>query len=292
MALVPYDDRDGVIWFDGETVDWREAKIHVLTHGLHYGSCVFEGERAYDGVIFKSREHSQRLLQSANLLGFEIPYELEEIEAAKADTFARSGLQSAYVRCFAWRGAKEMGVSTQNNTTHLAMAIWAWGDYFADKMAGIRLTIADWKRPSPESAPCKSKAAGLYMICTLSKHAAEAEGYADALMYDYKGRVAECTGAHIFFVRGEEVHTPTTECILEGITRRTVLDLAQARGFKIIERDIYPSELPFFEECFITGTAAEVTPVREIKGLSYTPGAVTEALVTDYDALVRGKLDR
>ncbi len=288
--IIPYDQRDGVIWWNGEFVDWADAKIHVLTHGLHYGSAVFEGERAYDGVVFKSREHSERLLQSGELLGFQIPYTVDQIEAAKAETLARVGLDSAYVRPVAWRGSEQMGVTAQQNRIHLAIAIWHWGDYFADKMKGIRLAISDWRRPAPECAPVKSKASGLYMICTLSKHAAEARGFADALMYDYKGRVAECTGAHVFFIRDGELHTPTGDCLLDGITRATVIELAERRGYTVHARDIYPSELPFFEECFIVGTAAEVTPVREIEGVSYTPGTVTKTLVDDYDALVRRRL--
>lgn len=290
-APTPYDSFDGVIWWNGEYVDWKDAKIHVLSHGLHYGSSVFEGERAYDGAIFKSREHSERLVRSGELLGFEIPYTVDQIEAAKADTFARMGFDSAYLRPVAWRGSEMMGVSAQNNTIHLAIAIWQWGAYFADRMEGIRITISDWRRPDPRCAPVKAKAAGLYMICTLSKHAAEAQGYQDALMLDYKGRVAECTGAHVFFIRDGELHTPIGDCILDGITHATVIDLAQARGIKVHKRDIMPDELASFSECFIVGTAAEVTPVREIKGVNYTVGDVTRALADDYDALVRGKLN-
>lgn len=290
--ILPFDDRDGVIWWNGEFVNWRDAKVHVLTHGLHYASSVFEGERAYDGAIFKSREHSERLKRSGELLGFELIYTVDEIEEAKRATLEKSGLDSAYLRPVAWRGSEKMGVNAEGNRIHLAIAAWRWGDYFADKMKGIRLDISDWKRPSPETAPVKSKAAGLYMICTLSNHAAKARGFDDALMFDYRGRVGECTGAHIFFGRDGQLHTPTGDCLLDGITRATVIDLAEARGIPVHVRDIDPSEMSNFEECFIVGTAAEVTPVREIKGLAYRPGDVTKTLSDDYDKLVRGKLAR
>ncbi len=288
--LIPFDQRDGVIWWNGAFVNWADAKIHVLTHGLHYGSSVFEGERAYDGAIFKSREHSERLRRSGELLGFEIPAAVEEIEAAKRETLARMGLENAYVRCVAWRGSEQMGVSAQNNAIHLAVAIWPWGDYFADKLKGIHITMADWRRPAPDTAPVKSKAAGLYMICTLSKHAAEAKGFADALMLDYRGRVAECTGAHIFFARDGALHTPTADCLLDGITRASVIELAERRGIPVYARDIYPDELPFFSECFIVGTAAELTVVAGIDALTYAPGDLTRGLIDDYDQLVRGRL--
>ncbi len=287
MALIPFNDRDGYIWMDGSFVPWREAKVHVLTHGLHYASAVFEGERAYDGTIFKSYEHSQRLAASADILGFSLPCSVDQLETAKQETLARAGLGSAYIRAIAWRGAEMMGVSAQHNTIHLAIAAWNWGDYFADKMAGIRLTNAKWKRPSPETAPCFAKAAGLYMICTLSKHAAEKEGYADALMLDWRGQVAEATGANIFFIRDGVIHTPTPDCFLNGITRCTVIDLARARGYEVVERAIFPDELPTFSECFITGTAAEVTPVREIAGQTFKPGDITESLMDDFSRTVR-----
>ncbi|MGB3627265.1 MAG: branched-chain amino acid aminotransferase [Henriciella sp.] len=290
MASQAYHDRDGVIWMDGEFVDWREAKVHVLTHGLHYASAVFEGERAYGGQIFESRRHSERLHHSAQELGFEIPFTVDEIEAAKVEALAKSGLDSAYVRAIAWRGSEMMGVSAQNNTIHLAIAVWHWGDYFADKMKGIAMTHAQWRRPDPKTAPCKAKAAGLYMICTLSKHAAEREGYADALMLDWRGHVAEATGANIFFMRDGALHTPTPDCFLNGITRQTAIKLAKARQIEIVERTILPEELSTFSECFITGTAAEITPVRQIGEVDYKPGDVTEALVTDYSDLVNGKI--
>lgn len=290
MIEKAYHDRDGQIWIDGEFVDWREAKVHVLTHSLHYGSAVFEGDRAYEGEVFRLTDHSQRLLNSANLMGFEIPYTLEQINDACTETLARSGLGDAYLRPFAWRGSEMMGVASKNNQIHLGVACWHWGNYFPDKMKGIRLCISDWKRPAPDTIPCKSKGAGLYMICTLSKDAASAKGYDDALMFDYRGRIAECTGAHIFFIRDGELHTPTNDILLEGITHDTVIKLAQKRGLKVYKRDIYPSELPHFSEVFVVGTAAEVTPVREIQGIHYTPGEISENLVSDYDRVVRGKI--
>ncbi len=290
MIEKAYHDRDGHIWMDGEFVDWRETKVHLLTHSLHYGSAVFEGDRAYEGEIFRLTDHSARLVKSAEHMGYEIPYSVEQIDQACRETLAKSGLGDAYVRPIAWRGSEMMGVASKNNTIHLAVAVWHWGNYFSDKMKGIRLSWADWKRPAPDTIPCKSKGAGLYMICTLSKDAATAKGFDDALMVDFKGRVAECTGAHIFFVRDGELHTPTNDILLDGITHDSVLKLAEKRGLKVFKRDIYPSELPHFQECFVVGTAAEVTPVREIAGTHYTPGEVCEALVSDYDQLVRGKL--
>lgn len=290
MSEQAYHDRDGVIWVDGEFVDWRKANVHILTHSLHYGSAVFEGDRAYEGKIFRLSDHSQRLINSAQLLGYEIPFTLEDIDKACNESLAKSGLGSAYVRPIAWRGSEKMGVAGKGNKIHLAVAVWHWGDYFEDKMKGITLCMADWKRPAPDTIPCKAKGAGLYMICTLSKDAAEANGFNDALMLDYKGRVAECTGAHIFFVRDGELHTPTNDILLDGITRKTVLELAKKRGIKVNARDIWPDELPSFSECFIVGTAAEITPVRSIENLIYKPGILTENLIEDYDNLVRGKL--
>lgn len=290
MADQPFDDRDGYIWMDGEFTPWREAKVHVLTHAMHYASCVFEGERAYGGRIFESLRHSQRLVRSAEIMGFELPVTIEELEAIKTEALAKSGLDKAYVRAFAWRGSEMMGVSAQNNTIHLAVAVWPWGDYFADKMKGIHMTHAEWRRPAPDTAPCHAKAAGLYMICTLSKHAAERDGYADALMLDYRGQVAEATGANIFFVRDGVLHTPTPDCFLNGITRQTAIKLAQARQIEVIERAIMPDELATFSECFITGSAAEVTPVAEIGGITYKPSDISEALVQDYSDLVNGRM--
>lgn len=291
MAGTAYDDRDGYIWMDGEFVPWRDTKVHVLTHALHYASSVFEGERAYNGKIFRSLDHSRRLHNSARIMGFDIPYTVEQIEDVKREALAKSGLDSAYVRAIAWRGSEMMGVSAQQNSIHLAVAVWHWGDYFADKMKGIRMTHAEWRRPAPDTAPCHAKAAGLYMICTLSKHAAERDGYADALMLDYRGQVAEATGANIFFVRDGALHTPTPDCFLNGLTRQTAIKLAQQRQLEVIERAIMPDELATFSECFITGSAAEITPVAEIGAHTYKPGQISEALVNDYSALVNGNLE-
>lgn len=291
MAGPAFDDRDGVIWFDGHMVDWREAKVHVLTHAMHYASAVFEGERAYGGDIFKSTAHSERLKQSARLLDFDIPYSVAEIDAAKQMVLARSGLKDAYIRPLAWRGSEMMGVSAQANKIHLAIAVWEWPSYFnpAERLKGIRLDMARYRRPDLATAPCTSKAAGLYMICTISKHEAERKGYADALMLDWQGRVAECTGANVFFTKDGAIHTPTADCFLDGITRKTVIDLARARGFEVIERRIMPDEMEGFVECFITGTAAEVTPVAEIGPYKFTVGNMTKTLMEDYMEAVTPK---
>lgn len=288
MAGLPFDQREGVIWYNGEFVDWADAKVHVLTHGLHYGSCVFEGERAYGGKIFKLTEHTERLFESGRILGFEIPYTVEEIDAACIEILDRMSLVDAYVRPVAWRGSEMMGVSAQDNRINVAIAAWEWPSYFKpeERLKGIRLDMADYRRPDPKTAPCRSKAAGLYMICTLSKHAAEAKGYADALMLDYRGLVAEATGANVFFIKDGEVHTPKPDCFLDGITRRTVIDLIKRRGVPVIERAIEPEELASFEQCFLTGTAAEVTPVSEIGPYNFTVGELTEALMNDYTAEV------
>jgi branched-chain amino acid aminotransferase len=281
---VPFDQMDGQIWFNGEFVDWKDAKVHVLTHGLHYASAVFEGERAYGGRIFKLTEHNQRLHASAEILGFKIPYSVEELDAATIELLKRQGFSEAYARPIAWRGSEMMGVSAQNNRINVAIAIWQWGSYFnpAEKLKGIRLDIAEYRRPDPKTAPSKSKAAGLYMICTISKHAAEAKGYADALMLDYRGQVAEATGANVFFVKDGVIHTPVPDCFLDGITRRTVIELAKRRGYQIVERVIMPEELSDFSECFLTGSAAEVTPVSEIGPYRFTPGTISETLMNDY----------
>lgn len=291
MSLIPFHDRDGFIWMDGKLVPWREAQVHVLTHGLHYGSCVFEGERAYGGAIYKSTEHSERLRRSAELLDFEIPFSVAEIDAAKAEVLKANGQTDAYLRPVAWRGSEMMGVSAQQNTIHLAIASWIWPSYFdpATKMKGIRLDMADYRRPDPATAPSTSKAAGLYMICTISKHRAEKKGYADALMLDWQGRVAECTGANVFFIKDGQVHTPMADCFLDGITRRTVIDLCKKRGFEVVERRIMPEELSSFNECFITGTAAEVTPVAEIGPHRFTPGNMSKTIMEDYTAEVSPK---
>jgi branched-chain amino acid aminotransferase len=291
MSVIPFDQREGFIWLNGKVVPWADARIHVLSHGLHYGSCVFEGERAYGGTVFKSTEHSERLHKSAEILDFEIPYSVAEIDAAKHRILELNGLKDAYVRPVAWRGSEMMAVAAQHSKIHLAIAVWDWPSMFDvdTKMKGIRLDIAEYRRPDPMTAPCRAKAAGLYMICTLSKHRAEKRGYADALMYDWQGRVAECTGANVFFIRDGQIHTPIADCFLDGITRRTVIDLAKRRGIDVIERRIMPDELPGFSECFITGTAAEVTPVSEVGPHAYVPGAVTRALVEDYSAEVQPK---
>ena len=291
MSVIPFDMRDGVIWFNGELVDWKDAKIHILSHGLHYGSCVFEGERAYGGNIFKCTEHSERFRKSAELLDFKIPYSVAQIDAAKKLVLEKNGMKDAYLRPVAWRGSEMMGVSAQHNTINVAVAAWEWPSYFdpAQRMKGIRIDMAEYRRPDPMTAPSTSKAAGLYMICTISKHRAERKGFADALMLDWQGRVAECTGANVFFTRDGAIHTPQADCFLNGITRQTVIDLAKKRGIEVIERRIMPDELSSFNECFITGTAAEVTPVGEIAGIHYTPGNITMSLIDDYTNAVNGK---
>ncbi len=292
MADIPFDKRDGFIWFNGELVPWADAKIHVLTHGLHYASSVFEGCRAYGGEIFKLQEHSERLVNSARIMGFEIPYSVEEINEACRAELAAQKLVDGYVRPVAWRGSEAMGVSAQKNKINFAVAAWVWPSYFdpEQRKKGIRLDVAKYKRPSPETAPSHAKAAGLYMICTISKHAAEANGYADAMMLDYRGYVAEATGANIFFVKDGVIHTPTPDCFLNGITRQTVIALAKKRGYEVIERHIKPEELSTFTECFITGSAAEVTPVGEIGPHKFTPGTITATLFEDYTAEVQPKV--
>jgi branched-chain amino acid aminotransferase len=288
MAVLPFDQRDGFIWTNGELVPWKEAKLHVLSHGLHYASCVFEGERAYGGMVFKSREHSERFKHSAEILDFEIPYSLAELDAAKQLVVGRNGFEDCYVRPVAWRGSEMMAVAAQHSTINTAIAVWDWPSMFdvAEKMKGIRLDIAEYRRPDPATAPVLAKAAGLYMICTLSKHRAERRGYADALMYDWQGRVAECTGANVFFTRDGALHTPIADCFLDGITRKTVIDLAKRRGFEVIERRIMPDELDTFNECFICGTGAEVTPVSEIGPHRFKPGNISRTLIEDYTAEV------
>ncbi|MBI3433810.1 MAG: branched-chain amino acid aminotransferase [Proteobacteria bacterium] len=290
---VPFDQMEGVIWFDGKLIAGPEAKIHVLTHGLHYASAVFEGERAYDGEIYKCSEHSERLKHSAAVLDFEIPLSVAEIDAAKRLVLEKNEQKNAYVRPIAWRGSEQLGVSAQNNKIHLAIATWEWPSYFdpAQRLKGIRLDLAEYRRPDPRTAPCFAKAAGLYMICTISKHRAERRGYADAMMLDWQGRVAECTGANMLFVRDAKIHTPIADCFLDGITRRSVIELAKRRGIEVIERRIMPEELSNFSECFITGTAAEVTAVSQIGQWQFNPGGITKQLMDDYSAevLPRGR---
>jgi branched-chain amino acid aminotransferase len=291
MAELPYDDREGVIWMNGEFVQWPDAKLHVLSHGLHYASCVFEGERVYGGEVFKLTEHSERLHESAKALDFSIPYTVAELDEATRELVRRHGLSEGYVRPVAWRGSEMMGVSAQQNRINVSIAAWDWGSYFdpEQRLKGIRMTIAEYRRPDPKTAPAKSKAAGLYMICTLEKHRAERDGYADALMYDWRGQVAEATGANIFFIKDGVLHTPTPDCFLDGITRRTVIELAKKRGYEVIERVIMPDELDDFSECFITGTAAEVTPVSEIGPHRYQVSEISKNLLNDYMALVQPK---
>lgn len=289
MDAVAFDDRDGQIWFNGDWVDWRDARVHVLTHGLHYGSCVFEGERMYSGSIFELRAHTERLFYSANTLGFSIPYSVEEIDAACIAACEKNDIVNGYIRPVAWRGSEMMGVSAQQNRINVAIAAWDWPSYFSPELRekGIRLETSKWRRPAPECAPVHAKAAGLYMICTLSKHTAEGHGCQDALMLDYRGYVAEATGANIFIRFGDDkLHTPTPDCFLNGITRQTVIKLAKARGIEIVERHIMPDELSGATEIFLTGSAAEVTPVGQIDDLTFTPGPITHQLIEDYDKTV------
>lgn len=285
MSTLPLDDRDGVIWYNGMLVPWREAKVHVLTHSLHYGNAVFEGARIYNGKVFKLTEHSARLVKSAKMLAYDLPYSVAELDAATRQVVAENKLESGYVRPLAWRGAEVIGVSAKGTHVHVAIAAFPWGAYYEQK--AIRLVTSRWKRPSPESAPAGSKAAGLYIICTLAKDEALAAGYQDALMHDYKGRLSEATGANLFLLIGGELHTPTIECILNGITRQTVMALAKKRGIKVIEREIWPDELARATEVFLTGTAVEVQPVGMIDAREYPVGPVTQQLLTDYASLVR-----
>jgi branched-chain amino acid aminotransferase len=289
MSVVPYDDRDGFIWMNGAIVPWRDARIHVLTHALHYASCVFEGERVYDGRIFKLREHTMRLADSARKLGFELPYDIAALEQACQQVVAANGIADGYVRPLAWRGPEMMGVSAQNCRINVAIAAWTWPAYFTPeaRLKGIRMTRAIYDRPAPTTAPTQSKAAGLYMICTLSKHEAEAKGYDDALMLDYRGYLAEGTGANLFLVIDGKLHTPLPDCFLDGITRQAVIGLARGRGIEVIERHIKPEELRDADEVFLTGTAVEVTPVREIDAYRFEVGPITRQLIVDFDALTR-----
>jgi branched-chain amino acid aminotransferase len=279
------DDRDGYIWFNGTLMPWRGAKVHVLTHALHYASCVFEGVRSYNGRIFKLEDHTARLFASAKTLDLKVPFTQDQVNAAQVEVLRANNLTDGYLRPLIWRGSETMGVSAQTNKINVAVACWVWPSYFTieARMRGIRLQMSQWRRPAPDTAPVTAKAAGLYMICTLSKHAAEAAGYEDAMMLDYRGYVAEATGANVFFVMNGEIHTPLPDCFLDGITRKTAIELAKRRGYKVIERHIKPEEMANAQECFITGTAAEITPVREIGNYKFTPGDVCKALITDYD---------
>jgi branched-chain amino acid aminotransferase len=288
--IIPFDQRDGSLWLDGKIVPWRDAKTHVMTHGLHFASCVFEGERMYAGRIYKLDEHTKRLFHSAEILGITIPYTEDEISRACYQAAEAQSIVDGYVRPVVFRAADTMPtVSAQKAGVRVAVAVWPWPSYFdpAEKLKGIRLDISQWKRPAPDTAPTNAKAAGLYMICTMSKHAAEAKGYADAMMFDYRGLVAEATGANMFFVKDGRLHTPTPDCFLDGITRRSVIALAKARQIPVHERQITREELTGFEECFLTGTAAEVTPVSEIGPYRFKPGTLSETLMNDYAEEVR-----
>jgi branched-chain amino acid aminotransferase len=293
MLPIPFDDRDGFIWLDGKMTPWRDAKIHVLTHGLHYGSCVFEGQRAYAGRVFKLEEHTARLFQSAQIMDMTIPFTQAQINDACRQVLEANGKANgdAYMRPVVWRGSEVMGVAARESRIRVAVAIWDWPSMYSieEKLKGIRLSVSRWKRPSPETIPCEAKAAGLYMICTLSKHEAERDGYADAMMVDYRGLVAEATGANIFFVKDGEIHTPIADCFLNGITRQTVIALAKNRQIKVHERHIKPEELGGFEQCFLSGSAAEISPVSEIAGWRFNPAEITKTLLEDYANLVRGR---
>ncbi|NIZ00090.1 branched-chain amino acid aminotransferase [Thalassospira lucentensis] len=291
MMTPTFDNRDGFIWYNGELKPWRESTLHVLSHAVHYGSAVFEGERSYNGKVFKLAEHGERLIKSGEILDMKIPYSSTELDDAVLETLSANNITEGYVRRIAWRGSEMMGVSAQTTRINVAIACWEWPSYFApeERLKGIRLDMSKWARPAPNTAPTNAKAAGLYMICTLSKHEAERKGYADALMLDYRGQVAEATGANIFFIKDGQIHTPKPDCFLDGITRRTVIGLAKAKGYDVIERAIMPEEMADFEECFLTGTAAEVTPVAEIGPYSFTPGQVCKTMMEDYMALVRGE---
>ena len=289
MSIIPFDQRDGHIWMNGKVIPWKDAHVHVLTHGLHYGSSVFEGERAYNGKIFKSKEHTERFRKSANIMDFDLPFTDNEINAAKDEIVRISGGGDQYVRPVAFRGSEMMAVSAQNNTIHVAIATWGWPSMFdpETKMKGIRLDIAEYRRPDPMCAPVHAKAAGLYMICTISKHKAEKKGYADAMMLDWQGRVAECTGANIFFIKDGAIHTPIADCFLNGLTRQTVIAIAKAQSMEVIETRIMPEELSTFNECFIVGSAAEVTPVAEIGPYKFKPGNMSRSLMDAYSSAVR-----
>ena len=293
MENVPYDKRQGKIWYNGNTVDWKDANLHILSHGLHYASCVFEGERIYNGSIFKLREHTERLIHSADRMGFKIPYSADEIDNACKEIIKIQKIENGYVRPIAWRGSEMMAISAQKNKIHFAVAAWEWGSYFDPKVKeqGISLDISKWRRPDPKTIPWDTKASGLYMICTLSKHEAEKKGFNDSLMLDYKGDIAEATGANIFFVdkSESELHTPVPDNFLDGITRRTIIDLAKTLNIKVIERKIKLDELKNFSGCFLTGTAAEVTPVSKIDNVNFKIPKVINQLWDNYSSLVRTK---
>lgn len=292
MPVIPFDDRDGSIWYDGRLVPWREATTHVLTHGLHYASSIFEGQRIYRGRIYKLAEHTERLFESARIMDMAIPYTEDEINAACLEVARVQGLENGYMRPVVFRGSEMMSVAAPQSKIHVAIAAWPWPSYFSpeEKLKGIRLTVSEWRRPAPDTAPTKAKAAGLYMICTISKHAAEQQGFADALMYDYRGFVAEATGANVFFAKDGALHTPIPDCFLDGITRRSVMALARQRQIPVVERHIEPEEMAGFDECFLTGTAAEVTPVSQVGPYNFRPGRMCETMMEDYANDVRGTL--
>ena len=293
MENVPYDKRQGKIWYNGKNIDWKDANLHILSHGLHYASCVFEGERVYEGIIFMLREHTERLIYSANRMGFSIPYTADEIDSACNQIIKVQNIKNGYVRPIAWRGSEMMAISAQKNKIHFAIAAWEWGSYFDPKIRekGIALDISQWRRPAPNTIPWDTKASGLYMICTLSKHEAEKKGFNDSLMLDYKGDIAEATGANIFFVNKNEseIHTPTPDNFLDGITRRTIIELAKKNGIKVVERKIKLDELKKFSGCFLTGTAAEITPVSKIEDINFYIPKIVNKLWEDYSNLVRKK---
>ena len=290
--MIPYDKRDGKIWYNSELVNWSDVKLHVLSHGLHYASCVFEGERVYDGEIFKLEEHTSRFFHSAKRMGFEIPYSEDQINKASKNIITVQKVENGYVRPIAWRGSEMMAISAQQTKIHVAIATWEWGSYFDPKLKveGIKLNISKWKRPAPDTIPWDTKASGLYMICTLSKHEAERDGYTDSLMLDHEGNVAEATGANIFFKdKDGNLHTPTPDSFLDGITRRTVIDIAKSKNIKVIERKITPDELKNFTGCFLTGTAAEVTPVSQIANYNFKVCKTIIELSDSYQLIVRKK---
>jgi branched-chain amino acid aminotransferase len=292
MTVKPFDNRDGIIWMNGEFIDWNDAKCHIITQGMHYASAVFEGERAYNGKIFKSEEHTKRLFKSAEIVGIKIPYTEDEINKVKDELISKMALRDCYVRPIAWRGSQQMGLSTSNADINVAIAVWDdWASYFKieDRKAGLKLITSPWKKPSPDTAPCEAKASGPYVICTMSKEFAENKGYNDALMLDYRGYVAEGTGANIFFVKDKEIHTPIPDCFLNGITRQTVIEMVSMNGFKVIEKYIKPEEVSNYDEAFLTGTAAEVTPIQSIDKNLFQTGEDTQTFkfMQEFHDLVR-----
>ncbi|RPH06374.1 MAG: branched-chain amino acid aminotransferase [Alphaproteobacteria bacterium TMED93] len=290
--MVNYADLKGYIFFDDELIEWNNAKLHVLSHGLHYASSVFEGERSYKKKVFKEHEHTNRLIHSAKTLGFELPYKSEEIFEIRKKVLEANQISDGYIRPVAWRGSEMMGISAQKNTIHFALAAWEWPSYFSPeaKLKGIKLNVSKWKRPDPSTAPVNTKAAGLYMICTLSKHEAESKGFDDSLMLDYRGYIAEATGANIFFVKDNEIHTPIADCFLDGITRQTIIKLAKEQGINVLEKRIKLEDLNSYQECFVTGTAAEVTPVNQIGDYTFIPGTMCKNLIEKYSLLTNNKI--